>query len=320
MSRANRHPGVLQACAVTAVIALAGGCRKNGPQGGPFTLDAPPSYGELAERHNQRVALLDTLYADGVIELKWRDEQGRHAEQGDLDLWLRMPDCTAMQVSKMGERFFWLGSNQEASWMFDFRASDAPIAAIHPPHAMLAADDAVVSVSLTDLLEMMGLAPIPLTPPSDAPAIQYDKRTRAWVMHAQGSAGPLRMYYDGRRLLPVRIELINADAADAEDSSVLLFSTLYLERYEYVSIAGRSPDQFPLVPTLIDLERADGEGMLKIAVNKPVVKDDSFREDYFNLDWLLAAFQPVEVRDHRDSSPGEAASPLEPSAEGRNHE
>lgn len=288
--------------AMLCVLAIQlAGCAPRGPQGGPYTLNEPPTYAELAEKHNARVALLDTLYADGVVEVRWTDEDGKHFEQGDLDVWLHMPNETALQVSKLGERFFWLGCNARASWVFDLRTEGATFAEINGPTANAApAGETSLAISMTSILEMMGLGTIPAEPPADADPVRYDKKTKAWVLSTQGSIGPMRFYFDERRVLPIRIELLSLNEGD--EPAVELTSTLQLQRYEYVSIVGESPDKYPLVPTLIDIVRADGSGSIKIGVTRPVTRDASFRDEYFQLPWLIEALQPDEVRDYR--SPG----------------
>jgi len=126
------------------------------------------------------------------------------------------------------------------------------------------------------------------------------------VLSTVGSAGPVRIFIDARRNLPVRIELLDPHTRDAKsDRSTLLYSTLPLLRYEYIFMKGKAVDQFPLVPTLIDVFRADGTGSLKISVSKPVAEDESFNENYFDLDWLLAVLAPDEVRDTRPPSGGQ---------------
>lgn len=307
MNRPRTFRTTLLLLALLCVPALwLAGCNRNG-LGSDFDIDHPPTYAELAAGHNTRADLLDTMYAFGAIEIRWTDDRGNHFEQGDLDVWLQMPDKVALQVGKAGERFFWLGGNSEASWFFDLRKKGQTFAELHGPSTEARGEgDVPIAVSMTSLLEMMGLSKIPEEKPEDAADVRFDKKQNAWVLSTVGSAGPMRIFIDARRNLPVRIELLDPHTRDAKsDRSTLLYSTLPLLRYEYIFMKGKAVDQFPLVPTLIDVFRADGTGSLKISVSKPVAEDESFNENYFDLDWLLAVLAPDEVRDTRPPSGGQ---------------
>jgi hypothetical protein len=290
-----------------ALVMLLGGCGPRGPQGGEVRLDEMPSYAVLAARHNARVKLLERLYAHGVIEIRWRDDKGKHYEQGDVDIWLRMPNEVALQVTKMGERLFWLGANSEASWFFDLRKEGQRFAEIRGPTAVAAGDsDAPLTVSMATLLELMGLAEIQPENSGDGPDVMYDEDTDAWVLTTEGSAGRIRVFFDVERDLPVRVEVFEqAPGAGELREGVAIYSSLPLNSYEYIFIAGRAVDEFPRVPTRIDIFRADESGSLKISVSRPVSEDESFQEHYFDLDWLLAALQPTDVRDFRNADGGQ---------------
>lgn len=307
--RRSRRPWGAHRLSVLALAMLGllvSACQPRGPRDG-VDLEAIPGYAALATQHNDRAKLLDKLYANGVVEIRWTDDKGKHFEQGDVDIWLRMPNEVALQVTKMGERLFWLGANADASWFFDLRKAGQTFAEIDDPTAQAVAEDgAPLAVSMATLLELMGLAEIPAAKPENAPDVTYDETTKAWVATTQGSAGPMRIFIDVERNLPVRVELLQASQGEAAfQGELLVYSVLPLRSYEYVFVAGRAVDQFPRVPTTVDIHRADGSGRLKLSVGKPVSDDPSFHDHYFDLNWLLAALQPDDVRDLR-SAGGEA--------------
>ena len=297
--------GPLQATSLLACLVLAGGCGPKGPHDGEVPLEAP-SYVELAEQHNARASLLDQLYANGVVEIWWTDEEGKHYEQGDVDIWMRMPSEVALQISKMSERLFWLGANADASWFFDLRKEGHTFAEIGDPTAQaVQSEGAPLAISMATLLELMGLAKIPAEKPQDLPDVAYDEATNAWILTTEGSTGPIRLFYDIESRLPTRVELL--DPAEGDEQllgELIVYSQLPFRSYEYVFVAGRGVDQFPRVPTTVAIHRADDKGRLKLSVSKPVSQDSSFQEHYFDLNWLLGALQPAEVRDFRDASGG----------------
>ncbi|MCH2136400.1 MAG: hypothetical protein MK101_07440 [Phycisphaerales bacterium] len=55
----------------------------------------------------------------GLIELHWSDEDGRHLEQGDLEVWLDGNDRVSARVTKFGDVYVWTGTTPEGSFTFD---------------------------------------------------------------------------------------------------------------------------------------------------------------------------------------------------------
>ena len=78
-----------------------------------------PTYAEIAELNNHRVSQLQKTYSYGVLELRWEDERGIHAEpQVNVEMWFDLPDLSAIRVDKLGEVFFWAGSDERRFWAF----------------------------------------------------------------------------------------------------------------------------------------------------------------------------------------------------------
>ncbi len=73
----------------------------------------------LLEAHAAQLAKLPSLVAVGVVEVRWRDDQGDHFEQGDLDLRYRAPEELSFRVSKVGETIFMGGCRPDAWWWYE---------------------------------------------------------------------------------------------------------------------------------------------------------------------------------------------------------
>src|SRR5262245_18852154 len=117
---AAQRPSVRVAWLIGVVIISLAGCKPKPPPVAAtrLAIDAP-SYSQLATAHNARVAQLKTLYGDGVLQIRWTDEQGHsHSDQGDMELWLNLPRKTALRVDKVGEVLLWLGSDDDRVWIF----------------------------------------------------------------------------------------------------------------------------------------------------------------------------------------------------------
>ena len=79
----------------------------------------PPTYAKIAELNNHRVSQLQKTYSYGVLELRWEDERGIHTEpQVDVKMWFELPYLSAIRVEKLGEVFFWAGSDERRFWAF----------------------------------------------------------------------------------------------------------------------------------------------------------------------------------------------------------
>jgi hypothetical protein len=62
------------------------------------------------------------LHARGVAELRRRTEQGETFDQGDLDLrWSRALGL-AVSLSKLGDRWVWMGSDASRWWVFELKS------------------------------------------------------------------------------------------------------------------------------------------------------------------------------------------------------
>lgn len=82
-----------------------------------------PSAGQIARSEAARAGALRLLHARGVAELRWRDAQGAHFDQGDLDLRWADGRGLAASVSKFGDRLAWLGSDGTRWWRFELKSA-----------------------------------------------------------------------------------------------------------------------------------------------------------------------------------------------------
>ena len=67
----------------------------------------------------ERSDMLQRLHGWGIVELRWTDAEGAHFEQGDMDFWMDGPDRLAVRISKLGDSYFWMGTDGTDAWIFD---------------------------------------------------------------------------------------------------------------------------------------------------------------------------------------------------------
>lgn len=261
--------------------------------------DAPPpasefpAYRQLAEQHNARVALVQTLYASGIIEIRWRDKKGKHVEQGNMEMWLHLPRRTALRVEKLGEVLLWLGSDETQSWLFDLTGEERVLYLGQHEVAVQRNEQGIIGVTPSNLLDLMGLMPLP---PDDDLHVQYSRERKAWLIETQGFGAPVRVYFDRISMLPVRVESLAPNGA--------INFTSVLSRHDSVRIQGIAAAAFPKLPHLIDISSEGPEGTaidissgtVKIAITSTSASPESDQlMRVFDLQRLTQALRPSRI-------------------------
>ncbi len=283
---------VLLGCAMISTATLSSCQTMPRPGAGGSDLQVP-SYEPIATRHNDRLDRMTSVNAAGAIELRWTDDQGRHFESGRAEVWIVLPDRTAIDVQKFGERLMWMGSNGSNTWMIDFRGDETVLplsdaSGENPPEAA-----ARVPIEPVTLLKLLGLGRLPAEAETDSSPVTYDAGREAWVVTVREADHRLRLFFDRESFLPIRVELL------APDHEILRHSTLSLRRYDSVQMAGAVPGTQPRFPTLAEVFDADGSGSIKLALRGPT---DAVKDKYFELDWLRRAFRPDRIEGQLEMS------------------
>jgi hypothetical protein len=308
-NRRVRQPDIARASGLSRYLAvwlfgfaLAVGCESTpriGDSSKPPAQSTAPTYQELAKAHNHRIAQLQKVYADGVIEIRWHDEKGSHFEQGNMELWIQLPRNTALRVEKLGEVLLWLGSNQDHYWLFDMIADEKLLHVGRHDQTMTDQSGGALNVKPLSLLDLMGLTLLPVDLES-TPPVGFDQSLQAWVIQTQGQGGPMRIYFDRASLLPSQVETLSTNG------EIVLSSVL--KRYESVTLEGMLPVAFPKIPELVDIagdpsaaaNRSGGQptvkGEVKIAINQATGKVDADElARVFDLQRLIKGLNPRRI-------------------------
>ena len=302
----------------------------------PPTNEPSPAYVDAVARQALRLRRLQFLESDGVAEIRWTDRKGNHFEQCDLTLYLMPPWKTALNISKLGERFAWIGSDETQWWFFQLHEKPTSVE-VHPweegwgdlpeagrPGQGLSGGGMSI-VSPRAILHLAGLGVLPdpasVTVREDAKAktIIVEGRLQETPPDADGvlpvKEPRFRWTLDAESKLPTRIEILDESGATAAMST--------LSEYVTAPIDGAPPGDFPRVPRRIAIVRhdnakpADQQGSLTLTLDAPTARGTRTKPRYFRLPELVEAFRPDDLYyitpmpDHPTPTEG-PSKPVEP--------
>lgn len=305
MTRAWRVPAAALACALaacaprqaddpagrspTAAVPAAAAQAVAGPQGA----DA------VAASERARVGELRVLVARGVTEFRWRDGAGDHFEQGDADLRWCEGRGYAVSVSKLGERYGWVGSDGRRWWQFFLKSEPTALrwGAIGPAagagpgggdggdrgwHDLASGTPSPLLLGLRPLLPRAGAVP--------------ELRGGAlWVELEPQATARVEAAFDPQTLAPRQVRIVAQGGASLQSS----FDGLVA-----VETPGVAQGAWPRVPRRVRVE-ATGVGRIEslaLLLSIDAARADAEAADrplLYDLDALRERFRPQEVTETR---------------------
>lgn len=318
---------------ISVVLLVIAGCKSQPiiEPSGP-----PPPYHTIAQTHNERLAKLQRVEGNGVVEIRWRDEKGRHFEQGNVELWLQFdlpsgdgrlataagqndpsqgPTAflarTALRVEKLGELLLWLGSNEERYWLFDLTRDEKTLYTALHTEPVNYQQEGALSIRPLVLLDLLAFTPLPVDQAQE-PDVQFDQTHGAWAVKTTGRSGPIRTYFDPVTLLPSRVEALDAGGRPT------IYSTL--RRYQGVRQEGVSLLAFPKMAHLVDIATVESDdsdrdpgqtGEVKLVLNEAsTMVSDEILGRVFDFDRLLRGLNPQRIEG--ELPPRQALAPTAP--------
>lgn len=286
-----------------------------------------PTWAEVVAAQEQRLNSLLPFHAAGQIELRWSDRDGSHFEYCRGEVFIRPPSDAALSLTKVGERFLWLGESGENGdrrrFLFDLRTK-APVLWLvggRPPRTVDAARTARESeasplvVQQASIFDLLGLMPFPQADALDA-VLEGD--AKSLMVEFAGVGGPLRVTIDIASRLPTRIEQLDADGA--------LLLTSVLSENESVDRDQMAPGALPKFPSRVVVTTAAVEtnsasiddASRSNATLKPAPKStaqptpkeeirlfltpttegrERIKDRLFDLEALIETFKPVRIEE-----------------------
>ena len=156
---------VLAVLAAAAVVATLTACTKTirTDMVDSTVFTQPADAAPVVQAHNERAERLRDLTARGILSLRFPDpekEGDTRYEQGDLNLQRRAPSDTALVLTTLGETLIWLGSNDDAFWLFDDLQTDTAFIGRLDEMTLEKLNVLALPLSPLDLPLLMGVEPI----------------------------------------------------------------------------------------------------------------------------------------------------------------
>ncbi|MEX0876791.1 MAG: hypothetical protein WD114_04965 [Phycisphaerales bacterium] len=263
------------------LFAMASGCSTQG-RVDPEKLGPPPSTGELAQAHNQRVAPLETLWARVSVRASGVYDDGeRFEEQGEGHLQILKPDMVSLTIGKLGETYFAFGANTDHYWSFDLSNADRKVLLIGDL-AQVTPDKAAalgLPVHPAELIALSGIAPIDM---ARAGGTRWADDGRSVGISVPSRWGSFTLWIDPRTGLVVR--------SQAFDRGGVLIATAELTRYKEAAVPGALP---VWVPGKIEITEEGSDGFVRIELSEPQSRE--IRPMVFHPQRLIRAYRIDET-------------------------
>lgn len=245
-----------------------------------------PAFHEIAQRYNLNLARTSRLWSRAGVELEWRDEQGKHYEQGDGNLIMVLPDRVALSVGKLGNPILWAGCDRERYWLFNLRDQRV----LHFGRHRLSATGAKklpIPIHPADLIALSGLLPLDANGTPAPPGVTWEEGY--YVITPPGLSR--KMWIDPETTRPSRIDLLGRDGSSRV--------TCRLSRWQAMTIHGVAPGAFPQIATRLEVSLLGREGTMTLFLSDPSdgQEHQRIKDQAFNLDRLIRALKPAKQID-----------------------
>lgn len=254
----------------------------------------PPSYAEIAQRHNQRVNPLANVSSAVVTRLWFTDDEGKsRQEQMEGRLIVVPPRDVFMRFDKLGETYALLGSNDTQYWWIELGQTRHAWLGLHETHARAEPHASVeiprdpvdfgLPVHPVDLVELLAITPLPRGDLPDAAVVGWSDDRRWIEVTVPAAAGFKRMTFDRRTFEPTRVELLGADGASLIAADLM--------SYVRVDIFGVRPR--PRIAGEIEINLP--EARVRIRLAEPATLTRPPRGETFDFERLITRYRVRDV-------------------------
>lgn len=277
--------GCLAFCALMPLAACETGQAKPGPNG-PDRVSGPlPAYATIAGAYNARVKRLEKLTAQVTVVIDAPNEGGgRINEQVEGSLQIKPPREIALRLDKVGQTLFYLGSNSDKYWWFDLSKERIAQVGVHSRVTPDAASRFGLLIHPLDLIELIGMTPLPPPGPSGLPKdakLAWSRDGLAWQLDLPGRWGARRYLLDPKTGDPVQIELL--DGKGRVNVSAAMGKYQRVEIRGDMTVYARLPEYYSIVVPHEDTRAT-------LSLYGPTNPAERWKEGPFDLERLLSAY------------------------------
>lgn len=289
----------LLVCFATLLSVILSACTASGGKVDIDKLGPPPSTQELVQRHNQRIAPLDSLWSRVSVRAKGVYDDGTpYEEQGEGHLQIVVPDRVSLTIGKLGETYFVFGASPESYWSINLADSERKVMLVGDMQRVtrIKASALGLPVHPAQLVALSGLATINL---ASAGGTQWREDGKAVGVRVPGQWGSMLLWFDASTWTVVQ--------AQAFDESNTLIATAELSRYKDAVVPGASPVS---VPGKVEITIPGDNGFVRIELSEPQRRD--IRPIVFEPSRLERVYRINEVIDLDEQLDGAPLGGLDP--------
>jgi len=279
------------------------------PGTGPVVRALPP-VASVVEAQNERVRGLDTLWARISLRVDGKLANAKlNKEEAEGYLQVVLPNKVAVSINKLGNTYFYLGSNDTLYWWFDLTGDQKVFAGRHASATPETVDRFGVPVHPLDLIELLAITSIPATGQPGSPEQLHWSADGSLIWYDVAARGSTkRVLIDPKSYLPVMVELLD------KTGKVVVRSELS----KYVSFASRSiPGANPSVASRCIIKVPRQDLTITINVNDPgsgTPDGRPIKQIAFDFKYLTEAYRKAVVVDldkKEEADPSPAVSPAD---------
>ncbi len=211
---------LLTAMALVCVVIALPGCAA---AGGEPRFDKPevmPTYDHVASRFNTRIERLNRLWSRVNITVRSPKESGgTNVDRAEGYLQVEQPDRTSLSIMKLGETYFYMGSDAKGYWWLDMSSNETKTA-LYGTHAD-ATPELVAELGLPvhprELLDLLGITPLPVRGEAERAspgAVKWDRTRGLLRVEVPASWGTRLIWFDPVTMAPFRVELRDEDGRE----------------------------------------------------------------------------------------------------------
>lgn len=259
---------------------------------------ALPSYLDAARRYNVNASRLSRVFVGGaVVRVTFTDEEGKpHREQVEGTLQMLRPAKLALNIRKVGQSLFWLGSDEKRYWWFDLTGERKyAVIGTHAGFDQELAKKIGLSIHPLELIRAMGVVELPVTDgtlggtqwSSDGKLLGIAAELSNAEAQGGSVTGFVRVWVDPLDALPRKIELF-----DAQRRVVIM-----AEHAEPATLTMHNEAVGPMLATRMVVSHVPSAAVLDMSLTDATDGHKRLSEKAFDFELVRASLKPETVYD-----------------------